>query len=183
MRAAPFDTIRFRILLGLFGLAAGLVLTAAYGAATLRMLRRSVAAELGALRAASEVGSGVVSAVFDEIRAAELYLATPSATARDRLPRQRHPVANRWRFARDVQRCAGVERDDLLRRAALAGENRLRDRCIRLRIAAGDLLDREKFVGQESRIETLQNQIQEFQAALQTQDRDYEVFITTLGAE
>ena len=84
MRAKPFDTIRFRILLGLFGLAAGLVLTTAYGAATLRMLRRSVAAELGALRAASEVGSGVVSAVFDEIRAAELYLATPGATARDR---------------------------------------------------------------------------------------------------
>jgi methyl-accepting chemotaxis protein len=82
--ARLFDRIRFRILLGLLGLTAGLVGTAAYGAATLRMLRRSVAAELSALRASSEGGSGLVSAVFDEIRAAEQYLAVPSAAAGDR---------------------------------------------------------------------------------------------------
>jgi hypothetical protein len=41
----------------------------------------------------------------------------------------------------------------------------------------------EKFVGQETRIETLQNQIAQLQATLQTQERDYEVFITTLNVE
>src|SRR5207248_5161346 len=41
----------------------------------------------------------------------------------------------------------------------------------------------EKFVGQETRIETLQNQIAQLQATLQTQEREYEVFVTTLNAE
>ncbi|HWY86387.1 MAG TPA: hypothetical protein VNX28_06670, partial [Gemmataceae bacterium] len=41
----------------------------------------------------------------------------------------------------------------------------------------------EKFVGQETRIETLQNQIQASQAAVQTQERAYEVFVTTLSAD
>jgi hypothetical protein len=41
----------------------------------------------------------------------------------------------------------------------------------------------EKFVGQETRIETLQKQVQELQAALQTREHDYEVFVTTLKAE
>jgi len=111
VRAAPFDTIRFRILLGLFGLAAGLVLTAAYGAATLRMLRRSVAAELGALRAASEVGSGVVSAVFDEIRAAELYLATPGATARDRF---QAAADDAFDYERRLENLGGLSNEDRL---------------------------------------------------------------------
>src|SRR2546430_17263988 len=57
VRAAPFDTIRFRILLGLFGLAAGLLPTAAYGAAPLRLPPRSAAAELRGLRAARAAGS------------------------------------------------------------------------------------------------------------------------------
>jgi methyl-accepting chemotaxis protein len=111
VRAAPFDTIRFRILLGLFGLATGLVLTAAYGAATLRMLRRSVAAELGALRAASEVGSGLVSAVFDEIRAAELYLATPGATARDRF---QAAADDAFDYARRLENLGGLSNEDRL---------------------------------------------------------------------
>src|SRR2546430_8611317 len=111
VRAAPFDTIRFRILLGLFGLAAGLVLTAAYGAATLRMLRRSVAAELGALRAASEVGSGLVSAVFDEIRAAELDLATPSATARDRF---QAAADDAFDYERRLENLGGLSNEDRL---------------------------------------------------------------------
>ena len=111
MRAAPFDTIRFRILLGLFGLAAGLVLTAAYGAATLRMLRRSVAAELGALRAASEVGSGLVSAVFDEIRAAELYLATPGTTARDHF---QAAADDAFDYERRLENLGGLSNEDRL---------------------------------------------------------------------
>ena len=101
----------FRILLGLFGLTAGLVLTAAYGAATLRMLRRSVAAELAALRAASEVGSGLVSAVFDEIRAAELDLATPSATARDRF---QAAADDAFDYERRLENLGGLSNEDRL---------------------------------------------------------------------
>ncbi len=41
----------------------------------------------------------------------------------------------------------------------------------------------EKFVGQEARIDVLQTQIAELQAALQTQERELEVFITTLTVE
>jgi hypothetical protein len=41
----------------------------------------------------------------------------------------------------------------------------------------------EKFVSQEARIETLQNQVQELQAALQNHERVYEGFVTTLNAE
>jgi len=111
VRAAPLDTIRFRILLGLFGLAAGLVLTAAYGAATLRMLRRSVAAELAALRAASEGGSGLVSAVFDEIRAAELYLATPGATAHDRF---QAAADDAFDYERRLENLGGLSNEDRL---------------------------------------------------------------------
>jgi len=41
----------------------------------------------------------------------------------------------------------------------------------------------EKFVDQEARIDTFQNQIQNFQAALQTQERAYEAFVATLNVE
>ncbi len=83
MRRPALDTIRARILLGLAGLVAGLLFTAAYGAAALRTMRGAVAAELASLRTSSEVGSGLVSAVFEEIRAAEAYLAMPTPELRD----------------------------------------------------------------------------------------------------
>jgi len=41
----------------------------------------------------------------------------------------------------------------------------------------------DKFVGQETRIEGLQTQVHELRASLQTQERAYEVFVTTLSAE
>jgi methyl-accepting chemotaxis protein len=77
-----FDTIRARIVAGLIPLLIGLVGTALLGAVTLRQMRQAVADELGMLRASSEVGSGLVATVFEEIRAAEQYLAAPSADAR-----------------------------------------------------------------------------------------------------
>src|SRR3989442_4126759 len=75
------------------------------------MLRRSVAAELAALRAASEVGSGLVSAVFDEIRAAELYLATPSATARDRF---QAAADDAFDYERRLENLGGLSNEDRL---------------------------------------------------------------------
>ena len=72
-----FDTIRVRILIGLALLLAGLIATAIAGAATLRQMRYTIEQELGALRTSTEVGSGLVTSVLEEIRAAEQYLASP----------------------------------------------------------------------------------------------------------
>jgi methyl-accepting chemotaxis protein len=77
------DTIRWRIILGLSGLMIGLVIAAVVGVTGLATLRRSLGVEIAALRTSSEVGSGLVTAVFDEIRAAELYLAAPTREAGD----------------------------------------------------------------------------------------------------
>jgi methyl-accepting chemotaxis protein len=65
------NTIRWRIILGLSGLFAGLLIAAVVGVASLRTLRRSLASEIESLRVSSEVGSGLVTAVFDEIRLGE----------------------------------------------------------------------------------------------------------------
>src|SRR6266487_1554780 len=72
-----FDTIRARILIGLALLLAGLIATAIAGAATLRQMRYAIDQELDALRASTEVGSGLVTSVLEEIRAAEQYLGSP----------------------------------------------------------------------------------------------------------
>src|SRR5205809_831680 len=77
-----FDTIRSRIVAGLIPLAIGLVGTALLAAVTLRQMRHAVADELAGLRASSEIGSGLVAMVFEEIRAAEQYLAAPGADSR-----------------------------------------------------------------------------------------------------
>jgi len=69
------DTIRWRIILGLSGLLGGLVIAALVGVTSLRTLRASLAAEISHLRESSEVGNGLVTAVFAEIRAAEPYLS------------------------------------------------------------------------------------------------------------
>jgi methyl-accepting chemotaxis protein len=75
-------TLRFRILIGLTGLLAGIILTAVIGIVALRDVRRSAGAELELLRAATETGNGLATTVFDEIRAAEQYLAEPGAAPR-----------------------------------------------------------------------------------------------------
>jgi len=79
---SPLATIRNRILVGLVLLMAGLVVMAIVGAATLRHMRYAVTDELAALQASTEVGSGLVTSVLEEIRAAEQYLASPGADAR-----------------------------------------------------------------------------------------------------
>ncbi len=78
----PLDTIRARILIGLILLMAGLVATAIAGATTLRRMQSAVAEELAALRTSTEVGSGLVTSVLEEMRAAEQYLASPGDEAR-----------------------------------------------------------------------------------------------------
>jgi methyl-accepting chemotaxis protein len=82
VRRRRFDTIRARILVGLALLLAGLVATAVMGATALRRLRHAVTDELEVVRAAGEVGGGLVTGVLEEIRAAEQYLAAPTDDAR-----------------------------------------------------------------------------------------------------
>ena len=83
MRLPSFDTIRWRIIMGLSGLFGGLVIAAVVGVTSLATLRRSLASEIESLRASNEVGNGLVTSVFDEIRWAEQYLSVPSAEVRD----------------------------------------------------------------------------------------------------
>lgn len=70
----PLDTIRWRIILGLSGLLVGLLIAAVVGVTSLATLRRSLAIEIDHLLESSEVGNGLVTAVFEEIRAAHEYL-------------------------------------------------------------------------------------------------------------
>ena len=75
--AGPLDTIRARILIGLTLLLAGVAATAIAGVSTLREMRHAIEEELATLRTSTEEGSGLVTSVLEEIRAAEQYLATP----------------------------------------------------------------------------------------------------------
>src|SRR5439155_802955 len=70
-------TTRARARGGLALLLAGLVVTAIAGAATLRQSRYAIEQELDGLRISTEEGSGLVTSVLEEIRAAEQYLGSP----------------------------------------------------------------------------------------------------------
>ena len=83
MKLPALDTIRWRIILGLSGLFGGLVIAAVVGVTSLATMRRSLAAEIEGLRTSSEIGNGLVTSVFEEIRFAEQYLSVPSPEARD----------------------------------------------------------------------------------------------------
>ena len=98
MTRGRFDTIRARILIGLALLLAGLVATAIVGAATLRQMRYAIEQELDALRTSTEVGSGLVTSVLEEIRAAEQYLGSPGNG-----PRQEFQAAAEEAFQHERQ--------------------------------------------------------------------------------
>ncbi|MGH7700640.1 MAG: hypothetical protein ACREMJ_09015, partial [Gemmatimonadales bacterium] len=80
--AALANTIRWRVVGALGVLLVGLAAAALIGAGVLGEMRGAVTRELESLRLATEVGSGLVTSVFDEIRAAEQYLSAPAAAAR-----------------------------------------------------------------------------------------------------
>ncbi|PYO96744.1 MAG: hypothetical protein DMD60_09225 [Gemmatimonadetes bacterium] len=106
-----FDTIRARILIGLALLLAGLVATAIVGAATLRQMRYAIEQELDALRTSTEDGSGLVTSVLEEIRAAEQYLGSPGNG-----PRQEFQAAAEEAFqhARQLDAAGGLTVEDRL---------------------------------------------------------------------
>src|SRR6266511_765051 len=104
-----FDTIRSRILAGLVPLVVGLAGAALLGAGTLRQMREAVGAELEGLRASGEAGGGLVTAVFEEMRAAERYLSDPGADAR----RQFQAVAEEvFRYERRLEALGGLAPED-----------------------------------------------------------------------
>jgi methyl-accepting chemotaxis protein len=103
------NTIRWRIILGLSGLLAGLVIAAVVGVTGLATLRRSLGDEIATLRTSSEVGSGLVTAVFDEIRAAELYLATPGRDAADQFQAE---VDAAFRYQKQLEGLEGLTEAD-----------------------------------------------------------------------
>jgi len=82
MKRPSLETIRWRILFGLMLLIGGLLVTSLIGTAGLSTMRTAVGSELRALRISSEIGNGLVTTVFDEIRTAEEYLGAPSREAR-----------------------------------------------------------------------------------------------------
>ena len=103
------DTIRWRIILGLSGLLAGLVIAAIVGVTSLATLRRSLATEIDHLRVSSEVGSGLVSAVFDGIRAAHQYLDDRGSQASDQF---QAAVDAAFRYQRQLDALPGLTQAD-----------------------------------------------------------------------
>ncbi|HXF96738.1 MAG TPA: methyl-accepting chemotaxis protein [Gemmatimonadales bacterium] len=82
-RAAQLlHTIRWRVIAGLGVLLVGLTAAALIGVGVLGEMRRAVMQEIEALRISTEIWSGLVTTVFDEIRAAEQYLTTPAEDLR-----------------------------------------------------------------------------------------------------
>jgi len=111
MSGGRLATLRWRILLGFGGVLAGLVVAAIIGTAALRAMRTAVAQELQALQAASLVGSGLVSTVFDEIRAAEQFLSQPADDAR----REFQLAADEgFRYEKRLEQLEGLSLEDRL---------------------------------------------------------------------
>src|SRR6266516_995805 len=108
---SPLATIRNRILVGLVLLMMGLVVTAIAGAATLRHMRYAVADELAGLRASMDVGSGLVTTVLEEIRAAEQYLASPGAEARRLF---QTTAEDAFQYERQLDALSGLTAEDRL---------------------------------------------------------------------
>jgi methyl-accepting chemotaxis protein len=76
------NTVRVRILLGLGGLALGLVLTAAAGTTALGVIKGQVSAEMSRIRSTTGVSTSLLTMVFTELRAAEQYLVSPDPATR-----------------------------------------------------------------------------------------------------
>ncbi len=76
------NTVTVRIGIAQATLVAGLVVVALIGVAALRTVSESVSEELQNLARLSDVSSGLVVSLFDEVRAAEQYLTDQSEAAR-----------------------------------------------------------------------------------------------------
>src|SRR5207249_10142235 len=77
----PHESLTGLLVLGFAGLLAGLLLTAVLGVVWLGQMRRDLEHELGSLEQSSEMGNGLITSAFDEIRAAERYLSATNLDA------------------------------------------------------------------------------------------------------
>jgi len=77
------NTLRARIILGEAALVAGLVVVAVIGIGALRTVRTTVTQELASLTAVSTENNRLVTALFEQVRAAEQYLTDGSVEARN----------------------------------------------------------------------------------------------------
>src|SRR5438128_9294639 len=107
----PLDTFRTLIPLGLALLMVGLIVTAIAGAIRRRRMRYAVEGELEALRNSGEVGSGLVTSVLEEIRAAEQYLASPGDDARREF---QTTAEDAWEYQRRLDAFPGLAVEDRL---------------------------------------------------------------------
>lgn len=109
MNRWALDTIRMRIAGGLAVLVIGLVVAGLLGATALRAMRGSVREELLILRSAMEVGNGLTTTVFDEIRAAEQYLSAATPDARTEFQATADAA---FEYIRRLETLAGLSVDD-----------------------------------------------------------------------
>ena len=77
----PQESLTGLLVLGFAGLLVGLLLAAVLGVLWLGQMRRDLDHELASLQQSSEMGNGLITTAFDEIRAAEQYLSGPSPDA------------------------------------------------------------------------------------------------------
>lgn len=134
-----------------------MIVTATIGIVALRSVRRSVGEELVLLRAATEIGNGLATTVFDEIRAAEQYLADPGPGPRTQFQEASDAafdltkrlealpgltVEDRLTVSRLKQLQAGIQVDYALAHALfdLGRAARARDGAAAVREPAGELM-------------------------------------------
>jgi len=106
-----FDTLRWRILLGFGGVILGLLVAAIIGVAALSTMRGAVSQELEALETSSQVGTGIVTSVFTEIRSAEQYLAQPAADAKQSF---QTAADDAFQYEKGLEKLAGLTVEDRL---------------------------------------------------------------------
>jgi methyl-accepting chemotaxis protein len=87
------------------------VVAAVVGVTSLGTLRRSLAGEIETLRTSSEVGSGLVTSVFEEIRAAQQYLTGPNAQAREQFQTASDAA---YRYQKQLEGLEGLTEADRL---------------------------------------------------------------------
>jgi len=80
---AALNTLRARIILGEAALVVGLVVVAVIGIGALQTVKNTVTQELASLTAVSAENNRLVTALFEQVRAAEQYLTDGSVEARN----------------------------------------------------------------------------------------------------
>lgn len=117
-----FNTIRARIAAGQLALIVGLALVALIGVGALRTVSETVSRELEVLTRLTEASSGLVVALFDQVRSAEQYLVDRAPEPRDAFERAGNQAYDYERRLRNSQEISGTDRMLVVRMATLQSE-------------------------------------------------------------